>query len=158
MGFKYLTVLLLLCPSLSEFLFLPSVWVSILIFCLCLSLTNSVTRWPDYFSVLCHLQKWKFPKVEKFAKQLPFKHSIICQTIIKPTNVCQSSKISSNLVTLLTNLLSIPPFLLFCVCRMIWERLLLLLLVLPHSRAIFADLFYLFWKNLIVSSGAKLVR
>ena len=89
MGFKYLTVLLLLCPSLSEFLFLPSVWVSILIFCLCLSLTNSVTRWPDYFSVLCHLQKWKFTPPQKKnnnfqrLKSLPNNYLLNIQLFVK---------------------------------------------------------------------------
>ena len=66
---------------------------------------TSVTRWPAYFSVFCHLKQWKLaPKGHKFANvgsaicKVKYKPSKICQRFV---NFCQSDAISPNLVTLI---------------------------------------------------------
>ena len=67
-------------------------------------LKSSVTRWLYYFSISGHLQQWelvqlchKIAKVGSALCQMRNKLSKICQRLV---NVCQSGKISPNLVTL----------------------------------------------------------
>ena len=84
---------------------LASIFVHFLVF-LSVRVTISVTRWLDYFSIFGHLTRLKScPKLKNYAKV----SSKFCQTLKKPFNICQrfikfcqSSKISQNLVTLVT--------------------------------------------------------
>ena len=81
-------------------------FLSIFLVFLSVRVTISVTRWLDYFSIFGHLTRLKScPKLKNYAKV----SSKFCQTLKKPFNICQrfikfcqSSKISQNLVTLVT--------------------------------------------------------
>ena len=75
--------------------------------CRSLSVSNSVTRWLNYFPTFCHLHQRKFAQWRtKYAKGGP----TFCQLVNKPSinfprlwGVCQSVETLPNLVTLVSN-------------------------------------------------------
>ena len=72
---------------------------------------GSVTRWLNYFKIFGHLKQWKFGQSQHFCQN----GIIFCQILNSPLKICprfiklcQSGKISPNLVTI-TSGLSLPP-------------------------------------------------